>query len=512
MVNRISLTQVIFNDQQLKTSDFTFQAATTYLLVGLNGAGKTTILESIAGIREIQAGSIEVNGKCLQLSEKKRAKWNRDALDDVTIQIQHIEQYWSGENYEQELQYHQLKAKNKESSGHYEESLQHYSELFQVNEHMKQTELHKLSGGEQKKVALAFCFAQKTQWLLLDEPLAALDYEGKQALFAALQERKSEGLATILSSHDTSELLQIIDEVCLVDHFQLSKHDKYMDLKSYDVEEQQFQQLLEELHNGEERVSSSSSDRVPSSESLRYNKLANLFDPRSVVASLLISSIVVLYADNWYSILLYTAIAIMIGILLRNSFRQWKGIILSFALISLIFACVAALHLNPLSFHIDEAAKILLKMSQLLVIILLGLPIMQFMTPFRLQRSLEQSVKWLHHKKVPIYSYTMLISLVFRMIPLLMQKWNETIALARTKYKVTSFRSISSITLIFIPFMRNILKLADQLATSLELRGYRTENLGKVMYYKVKWRKQDNVLLLTTLCIALIAVAISLIV
>lgn len=509
MGNQISLNQVLFNDQQLKASHFTFQSGTTYLLVGLNGAGKTTILESIAGIREIHAGAIEVNGKCLKHGSKKRTKWNRDALEAVTIQIQHIEQYWSGEDFNQELHYYQLKDKNKDSSEQFAKSFQHYSELFQVNEHMKQTELHKLSGGEQKKIALAFCFAKKTKWLLLDEPLAALDTEGKQALFRALQERKAEGLGTILSSHDTTELLQMIDEVCLVDHFQLSKHNKLIDLKSYDVEEQQFQQLLHELACSEQS-SGNSNDSVQSAEILRYNRLANLFDPRSVIASLLISSIVIFYANNWYAVFLYTAIALMIGITLRDKFREWKGIILSFAIISLIFACVAGLHLNPLSFHFNEATKILLKMSQLLVIILLGLPIMQFMTPFRLQRSLEQSVKWLHEKKVPIYSYTMLISLVFRMIPLLTQKWNDTIAVARTKYKITSFRSIASITLIFIPFMRNILKLADQLATSLELRGYHAENLGKRMYYKVQWHKQDFLLLIITMSIALFVVIMSL--
>jgi ABC-type sulfate/molybdate transport systems ATPase subunit len=74
-----------------------------------------------------------------------------------------------------------------------------------------------LSGGERQRVALARAVASDPEFLLLDEPLSALDSVTRSEVAAELERRLAElGLATILVSHDFADVLGLADQVAVL--------------------------------------------------------------------------------------------------------------------------------------------------------------------------------------------------------------------------------------------------------------------------------------------------------
>lgn len=509
---------------QKQAIEYIFEDGQCYGLAGHNGIGKTTLLESIAGMRELHQGQIWFGNEPLRGKRLKRQYWNKHALRAAVIQLQHVEESWLGDTVEQELAYWSKTFDIEQITDRsVTEHAEHYFELFGVTEKVRSSELQHLSIGQQKKVALAFAFMSESRWLLLDEPLAALDYEGQQALLTALQQRKGAGLGTIIISHQLVELIPYLDHLVTLENNTLVEQNvEVWQVNDQSIEELLYQQMLKQHVSsegivGDEQVTAYPANRLGNYEQSiqdehkaveRWNQY---FDPRSVLVGLLLCSTLIIIWNDWISLGAYSLLTMAILIIFRSRMKKWLPIMISFACMVIIFTLVGGIQLFPFSFNSHSALNILLRMTQLLVIIGLSLPIMELLTPFRLQRALEQSFGWLIKLRVPIYSYTMLISLIFSLIPKLVQKWNRTIAITRVKLNVDKAFSWNGVMVLVMPYTRGILKLADQLATSLELRGYTVSKLGTHIVYKVKWSKQDTLLLLVIICYSLLIAAAQLI-
>ncbi|MBN1993362.1 MAG: energy-coupling factor transporter ATPase [Anaerolineae bacterium] len=74
-----------------------------------------------------------------------------------------------------------------------------------------------LSGGEMRRVALAGVLALEPEVLVLDEPTAGLDPQGRQQLLAyILQRQREQNLTLVLVSHNMEELARVCDRICVV--------------------------------------------------------------------------------------------------------------------------------------------------------------------------------------------------------------------------------------------------------------------------------------------------------
>ncbi|MDQ7028509.1 MAG: ATP-binding cassette domain-containing protein [Ardenticatenia bacterium] len=74
-----------------------------------------------------------------------------------------------------------------------------------------------LSGGEQRRVALAGVLALRPEILILDEPLAGLDPAGRRHLIALLRRLRAErGVTLVLVSHDVDDLIHLVDRCVIV--------------------------------------------------------------------------------------------------------------------------------------------------------------------------------------------------------------------------------------------------------------------------------------------------------
>lgn len=79
---------------------------------------------------------------------------------------------------------------------------------------------HRLSGGEQQRVALGAAMVRQPRVMLLDEPTSQLDRRGSKALFGWLEERRIlDGLTTLVAEHRLDELARISDQAVYLDAF-----------------------------------------------------------------------------------------------------------------------------------------------------------------------------------------------------------------------------------------------------------------------------------------------------
>jgi len=75
-----------------------------------------------------------------------------------------------------------------------------------------------LSGGQQRRVAVALAFVGDPELVLLDEPTTGLDVDARRSLWDAVRTRHREGTAVVVTSHHLEEIEQLAERVVVIDH------------------------------------------------------------------------------------------------------------------------------------------------------------------------------------------------------------------------------------------------------------------------------------------------------
>ena len=171
----------------LKGLTFHVKRGEIFALLGGNGAGKTTCLECLEGLRKYDGGLVTVNGRMgIQLQNaslpnylkpleaiKLFAKWNKVPLHKTLI----------------------------EELGICAFSNKKYAEL---------------STGQKRKLHLALALISDPDIVFLDEPTAGLDVEGKISLHERIAALKARGKTIVLASHDMAEVESLCDRIAIL--------------------------------------------------------------------------------------------------------------------------------------------------------------------------------------------------------------------------------------------------------------------------------------------------------
>ena len=184
--------------------DFSLELAPGELvcLLGPSGCGKTTALRALAGLEDIDSGSIKVDGV-----EVSGLPANRRDMAMVFQSYSLFPHMTVAENISFALELRKVaRAERARLLG---ESL----ELVGLGA-LGDRYAHQLSGGQQQRVALARALAVRPQVLLLDEPLSALDAKVRVQLRDEIRRIQSEvGITALFVTHDQEEALAIADRV-----------------------------------------------------------------------------------------------------------------------------------------------------------------------------------------------------------------------------------------------------------------------------------------------------------
>jgi energy-coupling factor transport system ATP-binding protein len=165
------------------------------LIVGQSGSGKTTLLEILAGLAEPNRGQI---------------LWRDQLLTSLHLQqlaglvFQFPERHFCGHNVLTELRL-----------GHPELSttaLDQALDSVGLSTISRLSPPQSLSGGQQRRLALAVQLVRQPHLLLLDEPTAGLDWSMRQQLVSLLQQLKQRWTLLIVT-HDAGDLEPIADRI-----------------------------------------------------------------------------------------------------------------------------------------------------------------------------------------------------------------------------------------------------------------------------------------------------------
>ena len=177
----------------LQDVSLTLAAAEPALVAGRSGSGKTTLLELISGLAEPDGGRILWNGEPLQARQRR---W----LCGLVFQFP--ERHFLGLTVGQELKLGRKRWRSEQS-----EAVLQKVGLEAVT---LQREPERLSGGQQRRLALAVQLLREPQVLLLDEPTAGLDWQVRQEILELLAELGRER-ALLVVTHEPELFRGVID-------------------------------------------------------------------------------------------------------------------------------------------------------------------------------------------------------------------------------------------------------------------------------------------------------------
>ncbi|WP_223067516.1 ABC transporter ATP-binding protein [Paenibacillus caui] len=220
-INKSYQQQKVLND-----ISFSIEEGQFLTLLGPSGCGKSTLLRAIAGLNEIDSGSISVGDR------------NITALPSKERQIGMVFQSYAlfpnmtvFENIAFGLKMD--KMKKSEYTPLVEEMIALIDLKGKENRYPAQ-----LSGGQQQRVALARSLVKRPKVLLLDEPLSALDAQIRRSLrteIRLLQKRLK--MTTIFVTHDQEEALTVSDRIIIMNQGRIEQEGSPEDIYTHPASE-----------------------------------------------------------------------------------------------------------------------------------------------------------------------------------------------------------------------------------------------------------------------------------
>lgn len=174
------------------------------LVIGPSGSGKTTLLEILAGLAYPTSGEVCWRDQVLM----------PEALQQLAgLVFQFPERHFCGHNILEELRLgHPELTRDRMEAALAAVGLDHLS---------LKAAPHALSGGQQRRLALAVQLIRQPYLLLLDEPTAGLDWSVRRQVIQLLKTLKQEW-SLLVVSHDASELMDLADRVWQIHHGELT--------------------------------------------------------------------------------------------------------------------------------------------------------------------------------------------------------------------------------------------------------------------------------------------------
>jgi len=192
-------------DFLLKKINLSIYKKEVFAILGKSGAGKTVLLESIAGIFPPAEGSIFLNGRNVRTIPFQKRNIGF-VYQDYGL-FPHIS---VRRNIEYGLKLRGCSRKE------IEEKTEYMMELFSIS-HIASQSPKKISGGECQRTALARALVLEPELLLLDEPFAALDYSTKKKMYSELKKIHDKFSCTIVFvTHDFSEAQLLADRIGII--------------------------------------------------------------------------------------------------------------------------------------------------------------------------------------------------------------------------------------------------------------------------------------------------------
>ena len=194
--------------QAIKGISFHVEEGEVIALIGANGAGKTTTLQTITGMLNAQAGSIQFEGTELTKIPGHKI---------VSMGMAHVPEGRRVFAQLSVLENLKLGAYTRKDKTEIEESLKWVYKSFPRLEERKNQLAGTLSGGEQQMLAMGRALMSKPRIVLMDEPSMGLSPIFVEEIFNIIKEISAEGTTVLLVEQNAKKALSIADRAYVLE-------------------------------------------------------------------------------------------------------------------------------------------------------------------------------------------------------------------------------------------------------------------------------------------------------
>ncbi|GEN31722.1 ABC-2 type transport system ATP-binding protein [Cerasibacillus quisquiliarum] len=184
--------------QVLKGVSFTANKGEITCLIGVNGVGKTTIMNAIMGLTPINSGEILIEGKQLDKTSYEKITFIPDAItmlpqmkiSDAMAFMNDYYQCWNQKRANDMLKFFRLE---------------------------KESRISELSKGNRAKVNLLLGLALDVDYVLMDEPFSGIDIFSREQIAEVFTSHLIENRGVIITTHEIHDIEHLIDKAVLLD-------------------------------------------------------------------------------------------------------------------------------------------------------------------------------------------------------------------------------------------------------------------------------------------------------
>jgi len=207
------------NVQVIKDVSLEIKSQSFTVLVGPSGCGKSTMLRMIAGLEDINSGTISIDGKVVNdLPPKER---------HIAMVFQSYALYPHMTVFDNMAFGLKLEKRSKEEI---DERVQEAAKILQIQDYLTRKP-KQLSGGQRQRVAIGRAITRKPQVFLFDEPLSNLDAALRVQMRVELAKLHDKLNATMIYvTHDQTEAMTMADDIVVLNGGVISQKGSPLDL------------------------------------------------------------------------------------------------------------------------------------------------------------------------------------------------------------------------------------------------------------------------------------------
>ena len=195
-----NLTKSFSGRRVVDNLSFDVQKGEVFALLGHNGAGKSTTIDLILGLKTPEEGFAKILGT-------NAAKNRKKVFEKVGVQLQNT-QYQPNITVEEACtEYASLYS----SPADYRQLLEQFGLIA-----FKKSFVSKLSGGERQKLSVVLALIGEPEIVFLDELTTGLDVVARREVWRTLKQLKERGLTIFLTTHYMEEAEALCDRVCII--------------------------------------------------------------------------------------------------------------------------------------------------------------------------------------------------------------------------------------------------------------------------------------------------------
>lgn len=192
--------------QALKNINIEIEKGEKVAIIGPNGAGKSTLFSHFNGLTEPTSGCVKIEGKPISFEKDELLK----VRQKVGIVFQDPNDQLFAPTVKEDIAFGPMNLGL--SYDEVEKRVEDALKMVGMENYEDKTP-HHLSGGQQKRIAIAGIIAMKPELMILDEPTAELDPDGVEKVLNIMNQLNEEGMTLIISSHDIDMISKYANKI-----------------------------------------------------------------------------------------------------------------------------------------------------------------------------------------------------------------------------------------------------------------------------------------------------------